>query len=62
MSKSQEQQRAMFTGYDERCGYCQCDEAHSVAVHDAEVRSRIADEGKRYDALMRAARRQYDQP
>jgi hypothetical protein len=48
--------------FDERCGWCRSDMQHTQYEHDKAVAESKRKEGERQDALLRAAKKQYDQP
>lgn len=48
--------------YDERCSYCEIGIEHTVKQHEHSIHVWIRVDNKRYAALERQARRQYDSP
>lgn len=54
--------RPMCAEYNERCGWCRSSLEHTQHEHDKDVLESIAKEGARSDALLRAAKKQYDAP
>lgn len=49
-------------GPDERCGFCKNDMPHSQKQHAAAIARWLRQDADRQDALLRQAKRQYDNP
>lgn len=54
--------RPMCCEYDERCGWCRSDMQHTQHEHQKAVAESTRKDGERSDALLCAAKKQYDNP